>query len=73
MTTMKKQSYFLRLFQVAVGDAVDIKGSVWPQMRECVKRLFELVARKMNPRNLQHCFELLGLDFMIDAKGQVMP
>ena len=55
-----------------MGDAVDIKGSVWPQMRECVKRLFDLVAGKMNPRNLQHCFELLGLDFMIDAKGQVI-
>jgi len=40
-------------------------------MKECVKRLFGHVASKMNPRNLRHCFELLGLDFMIDAKGQV--
>ena len=42
-----------------------------PQMRECVRRLFGQVAGKFNPRGLRHCFELLGLDFMIDEKGQV--
>ena len=54
-----------------VGDCIDICGAVWPQMRECVSRLFGLVAPKLNPRKLRHCFELLGLDFMIDQQGQV--
>ncbi|KAG1663399.1 hypothetical protein FOA52_011677 [Chlamydomonas sp. UWO 241] len=57
--------------QAAVGDAVDVHGAVRAQMVDCVRRLFGLVAPKLNPRRLAHCFELFGLDFMIDAKGRV--
>ncbi len=57
--------------KASVGNAYDIHGSVRNQMRECVKQLFNHVRNKLNPRNLNHCFELLGLDFMIDNKGQV--
>ena len=44
---------------------------VWPQMRTAVQELFGMALPKMNPRRLQYCFELLGLDFMIDEQGQV--
>ena len=59
------------LLQAAVGPSIDMQGSVRPQMHECVRQLFGQVAGKLNPRGLRHCFELLGLDFMIDEKGQV--
>lgn len=51
---------------------VDVRGKVWPQMKAIVAQLFTLVGpEKLNPRGRQFCFELLGLDFMIDAVGQV--
>jgi hypothetical protein len=54
--------------QAAVGSAADVHGAVRDQMVDCVRRLFGLVVPKFNPRRLSHCFELFGLDFMIDAK-----
>ncbi len=61
----------LEELQAALGASVDIRGSVWPQVRECVRQLFGHTVNKLNPKDLRFCFELLGLDFMIDAKGQV--
>lgn len=40
-------------------------------MRECVSAVFGAALGRMNPRRLQFCWELLGLDFMLDAAGQV--
>jgi len=40
-------------------------------MRSAVQALFGAVIDQLNPQRLQHRFELLGLDFMVDAKGQV--
>lgn len=40
------------------------------QIQEIVQHLFGMAAPRINPRRLQYCFELLGLDFMVDANGQ---
>ncbi|KAG2485521.1 hypothetical protein HYH03_015793 [Edaphochlamys debaryana] len=42
---------------------------VWGAMRRCVAALFSAAAPLMNPRKLAHCWELLGLDFMLGAEG----
>ncbi len=46
-------------------------GKVWPAMRSCVAALFGATLPKLNPRKLGLCWELLGLDFMLDQAGQV--
>lgn len=56
--------------QAALGPHIDIQRSVWPAMREAVAYVFGAALPRLNPRNLQFCWELLGLDFMIDAAGQ---
>ncbi|GLC74645.1 hypothetical protein PLESTF_001539000 [Pleodorina starrii] len=42
---------------------------LWGRMRRCVAALFSVAGPLLNPRRLGHCFELLGLDFMMDAEG----
>ncbi|GIL74639.1 hypothetical protein Vretimale_2279 [Volvox reticuliferus] len=42
---------------------------LWGAMRRCVAALFSAAVPLLNPRRLGHCFELLGLDFMLDAEG----
>jgi len=56
--------------QAALGPGYDLQGRVWPVMREAVAAVFGAALPRMNPRNLQFCWELLGLDFMIDEEGQ---
>ena len=50
---------------------VDLKGDIEPQMRECARHAFTAVLSKLNPLRRQWCFELFGLDFMIDADFKV--
>eukprot|EP00798_Chlamydomonas_sp_ICE-L_P002384 gene2384-8692_t len=40
-------------------------------MKECMRFIFGASIKQMNPRNVSYCFELLGLDFMVDAAGQM--
>ncbi|GIL48360.1 hypothetical protein Vafri_4627 [Volvox africanus] len=44
-------------------------AGLWGAMRRCVAALFSAAGPLLNPRRLGHCFELLGLDFMLDAEG----
>ena len=50
---------------------MDLKGDIEPQMRECARHAFTAVLTKLNPLRRQWCFELFGLDFMIDADFKV--
>jgi hypothetical protein len=50
---------------------IDVAGKVWPAIREATTALFRAAMPELNPRDLQLCWELLGLDFMVDAVGQV--
>ncbi|GFR46247.1 hypothetical protein Agub_g7795 [Astrephomene gubernaculifera] len=48
------------------------ESGLWGAMRRCVAALFSVAgAHRLNPRRLGHCFELLGLDFMLDEGGQL--
>ncbi|KAK9814231.1 hypothetical protein WJX72_002606 [[Myrmecia] bisecta] len=57
--------------QRVLGDKVDVQGDIVPQMWECAKHVFSAVLSKLNPKQHQHCFELFGLDFMIDEANRV--
>ena len=49
----------------------DVEADLVPQMRECATHAFTSVLNKLNPIRRQHCFELFGLDFMVDANHKV--
>ena len=52
---------------------VDFHGAVWPAMVEAVRHVFTATLAGMNPPgpgHKEHCFELFGLDFMLDEKGR---
>ena len=50
---------------------VDVKKDLWPAIEICVAWLFRAVLPLLNPSKLLHCYELFGLDFMVNAEGQV--
>jgi hypothetical protein len=45
------------------------KGVV-PQMKACLACVFGHVITKLNPSSINYCFELFGIDFMLDDQGQ---
>ncbi len=57
--------------QEHLGPSIDVQGKVVPAMRECARHVFGMAVPRLNPRRFSFCWELLGLDFMIDARGQV--
>lgn len=59
------------LSQQAALPGIDIQGRVLPAMREAVRHVFGMALPRLNPRGLSFCWELLGMDFMIDRQGQV--
>jgi len=48
-------------------DGLSVQGMLVPQMRSLVADAIKAAAQKLNPRNLEHCFEVFGFDFMVDA------
>ena len=48
-----------------------VEDDLVPQMRACATHAFTAVLNKLNPMRRQHCFELFGLDFMVDARHKV--
>lgn len=42
-----------------------------PQMRACATHAFSAVTDKLNPMRRHCCFELFGLDFMVDERHKV--
>lgn len=48
-----------------------VEDDLVPQMRACATHAFSAVLNKLNPMRRQHCFELFGLDFMVDACHKV--
>ena len=48
-----------------------VEDDLVPQMRAGATHAFRAVLNKLNPMRRQHCFELFGLDFMVDACHKV--
>lgn len=51
---------------------VDFRKRVWPAMVEAVRHVFNATLDGLNPAGQgrkEHCFELFGLDFMLDERG----
>lgn len=53
------------------GPQFSVEADLMPQMRACATHAFSAVLNKLNPMRRQHCFELFGLDFMVDARHKV--
>ena len=50
---------------------IDFQNRVWPAMVKAVQHVFNATLNGMNPApgRKEHCFELFGLDFMLDERG----
>ncbi|EFJ46701.1 hypothetical protein VOLCADRAFT_105441 [Volvox carteri f. nagariensis] len=56
---------------VALDTRPGCESGLWGAMRRCVAALFSVAGPRLNPRCLVHCYELLGLDFMLDDEGKL--
>ena len=56
---------------VSEGHRIDVQGSIVPQMRDITAHAFTAAYPAMSGSAVSSCFELMGLDFMIDESGQV--
>jgi hypothetical protein len=64
----------LKTFQEVLdrqGDSISVENSLLPQMREAAADVFSATLHCLNNRCLSSCFELFGLDFMVDHNGKV--
>merc|ERR1719265_755395 len=48
-------------------DKVSVRQQIFPQMQGLMADAIRSVASKLNPRGIDHCFEVFGFDFMVDA------
>ncbi|KAK9837470.1 hypothetical protein WJX81_004829 [Elliptochloris bilobata] len=53
--------------QAALAGRADVAGDLVPKMWEAARAAFSAVHGRLNPNRHAHCFELLGLDFMVDT------
>eukprot|EP00241_Pyramimonas_parkeae_P010175 CAMPEP_0114262996 /NCGR_PEP_ID=MMETSP0058-20121206/22193_1 /TAXON_ID=36894 /ORGANISM="Pyramimonas parkeae, CCMP726" /LENGTH=236 /DNA_ID=CAMNT_0001379085 /DNA_START=631 /DNA_END=1338 /DNA_ORIENTATION=+ len=44
---------------------------IYPQMMEATRHVFRSAIDKLNPRRVDYCFELMGMDFMLDSSFKV--
>ena len=50
---------------------VEQAEAIWERMKEITYMTFSSVKRKLNPNAIKNCFELFGLDFIIDEELKV--
>ena len=46
-------------------------AKIWDRIKDISYMTFSSIKKKINPNNRKHCFELFGLDFIIDADRKV--
>ena len=46
---------------------IDFDRDILPKMKHQTLVAFQSVAKKLNPYRRKNCFELFGLDFMLDS------
>lgn len=61
----------MQALQAKVGAGYDVRGRIVPRMREIAADTFAAVGPLLNPQAFRYCYELFGLDFMVDAAGAV--
>ncbi|KAL3133737.1 hypothetical protein ABBQ32_008226 [Trebouxia sp. C0010 RCD-2024] len=61
----------MEAFQELFAGQFSVEDDLVPQMRACATHAFSAVLNKLNPLRRQHCFELFGLDFMVDCHHKV--
>ncbi|CAE7768329.1 TTL [Symbiodinium sp. CCMP2592] len=52
-------------------DCLSIHSGLLPQMKALMADTLRAVGPKINPRGIQHCFEVFGFDFMVDEHFRV--
>merc|ERR1712072_180430 len=52
-------------------DGISVRQRIFPQMQCLMADAVRAVARRLNPRGIDHCFEIYGFDFMVDASYRV--
>jgi len=50
-----------------------VEGDLVPKMWAAARVAFAAVGGRLNPARHRHCFELFGLDFMVDAELRARP
>jgi hypothetical protein len=64
----------LRQFQDILeqqGEAINVETDLLPQMRDAASHVFSATLPSLNSQSLNNCFELFGLDFMVNQNGKV--
>jgi hypothetical protein len=52
-------------------DRISVKDHIVPQMQSLMADVLKSVVDRLNPRKLDHCFEVYGFDFMVDTNYRV--
>lgn len=52
-------------------DCLSIHSGLLPQMKALMADTLRAAGNKINPRSIQHCFEVFGFDFMVDENFRV--
>jgi tubulin monoglycylase TTLL3/8 len=68
-----KMSYaeFQRYLETHFPGKVSFWEDIWPQIRKLVTNSYRATSNLLDPKHRQHCFEVLGYDFMIDEDFHV--
>lgn len=53
------------------SDGFSVQEHLVPQMRSLMADALKAGGARFNPRNIKHCFEVFGFDFMVDASMRV--
>lgn len=53
------------------GETINVQNDLLPQMKDAAAHVFSATLPSLNSQCLSSCFELFGLDFMVDAQGKV--
>lgn len=52
------------------GNTLNVEEHIRPQIRDLMADCIKAAVDRLNPRNIEHCFEVFGFDFMIDEAGR---
>jgi hypothetical protein len=62
---------FQKYLDTQYNNKVNLKRDLYPQMKEIIKHTTMAVKNKINKKQRQFCYVILGYDFMIDSDMKV--